>query len=157
MMRRRQEPQRRAGIATVELAVVLPLLVTMLVGLLEVARVITVKLVVADAAREGGRLASTGRFTNSQVQQFTISYLASAGFATQNAVVTISNVTNPGTDVSAAAQLDEIQVTVSIPFNDVRLVNLRLVTNSSTVITSQSTWFSLKDKPYPDPDDPAPE
>lgn len=145
---------RHRGLATVELAVTLPLLITVLVGLWEVGRLVIVKQIVSSAAREGGRQASTGRLTNAQVQQVVTRYFQGAGLPTQNLTVTVSDLTQPGVDVSAAAQLDQLQVTVSIPFSDVRLINLNLVTDSSTRITSQSTWFSIKDTPYPDPADP---
>ncbi len=126
----------------------------MLVGLLEVGRVVEVQQFLFNAAREGARQAATGQCTNSQVQAISINYLQyglndNAGTMTQNAVITVSDLTTPGTDVSNASALDLIQVTVSVPFQNVRWVNLSLVTTSSTILTSQATWVCLKDSPYP--------
>jgi hypothetical protein len=36
----------------------------------------------------------------------------------------------------------------------VRVVSLMLVTTSTTKLTGQATWYSLKDKPYGTPPEP---
>jgi Flp pilus assembly protein TadG len=145
--------QRRAA-AAVELAVTLPVILTMLVGLWESARIIEVQQVLLNAAREGARQAATGEMNNAKVQQVTLQYLQVAlndtsGTMTQNAVITVTDLTHPDKDVTAATSLDSIQVTVTIPYKDVRWTTLKLVTDDTTLITSQATWVSLVDVAYP--------
>jgi Flp pilus assembly protein TadG len=142
------------GAAAVELALTLPLILSVLAGLWEVGRVIEVQLILANAAREAGRQAATGLYTNSQVQQTALNYLKlglndTNGTMTANATVTVVDLNSPGIDVSNAVTLDPIQVTVTVPFSDVRWINLPLVTTSSTVLSAQATWVSLKDLAYP--------
>jgi hypothetical protein len=63
--------------------------------------------------------------------------------------VTANDLTNPGTDPQAAAQMDHLQVTVTIPFKDVRWSTLTLVTTTSSTLMGQATWFSVKDQTFP--------
>jgi hypothetical protein len=50
--------------------------------------------------------------------------------------VSISDITNPGTDPTNATELDKLQVTVSIPFSSVRWLALYQVTTSSGQISA---------------------
>jgi hypothetical protein len=68
---------------------------------------------------------------------------------TQNLVVTVNDLTNPGTDPTNATTLDQIQVAVTIPFSAVRWVNLPLIINASTQVSAQVTWSCLRDSAYP--------
>jgi Flp pilus assembly protein TadG len=145
-----QSRRLRPGIAAVEFAVLLPLLFTFFVGIWEVGRLVEIQQVLSNAAREGARQAATGQFNAAAVQQVVTQYLASAGLPTGNVVVTVTDVTNPGTDPSQAQYLDIVQVNVSIPFNDVRWCLLSVVTSSSTTINAQVQWMSMVDKAYPD-------
>jgi Flp pilus assembly protein TadG len=145
---------RRGGAAAVELALTLPLMISILTGLWEVSRVVEVQQILYNAAREAARQAATGQYTNAQVQQIALTYLQfglndTSGTMTATATVTVTDLTNPGTDVSNATTLDQLQVVVSIPFSSVRWINLSLVTNGSTAVTSTATWVSLKDYAYP--------
>jgi Flp pilus assembly protein TadG len=150
VVRRRE---RRAS-AAVELALTLPLLVTMIGGLWEIGRATEVQGIMANAAREAARQASTGQYTNAQVQQIALSYLKAGlidttGTLTANAVVTVSNLNSPGTDATAAVTLDPLQVTITMPFGDVRWINLPIVTNDPTTLSVSVVWVCLKDVAYP--------
>jgi Flp pilus assembly protein TadG len=169
MTRARRSQNARRGAAIVELALLLPLFLILIAGMWEVARLAEVQQVLTNAAREGGRQASTGQLTNSQIQQVVLTYLQNAlndSDATgntgrqrsQNAVITVKNMTSndssgspPRTDATGATQFDQFQITVTVPFKDVRWVSLALVTNASTLVTGQTNWYSLKDKLYPAP------
>src|SRR5271165_5716575 len=70
-----RRPRRRRATAAVELAVVLPLILTMLIGLWEVSRVVECQQILFNAAREAARQAATGQYTNTQVQQVALAYL----------------------------------------------------------------------------------
>jgi hypothetical protein len=73
-----------------------------------------------------------------------------AGLPTANLVVTISDLTNPGLDASQAVALDQIKVTVSIPFKDVRWSALKLVTTDATNVSAYVIWYSALPVSYPD-------
>lgn len=155
MMRDRQQSgAARSGLAAVELGLLLPVLMMLLIGVWEIARVAQVKEILMNAAREGSRQAASGRLTNSQVQLIVSRYVQNNGLPTANLVTSVSNLTSSGTDASNASQFDQIRVQAALPFGDVRLVALDFMNNASTLIAAESTWYSLKDKPYPDPDDP---
>jgi Flp pilus assembly protein TadG len=140
-------------VAAVEFAFLCPLILGLLVGIWEVGRMIEVEQIVSNAAREGGRQASTGSLTNAQVKQVVLQYLQVAGIPTTNAVVTVTDLTT-NVDVSQAAYLDRIQVTVSVPYSDVQWSFLALVTNPSTQLYAQVTWITMVDAAYPTPPEP---
>jgi hypothetical protein len=102
----------------VELAIMMPFLIALLVGLWEVGRVVMVQNVLDNAAREGGRLASTAGFFSSNnyndpitsqtlpliysqdtsgnpipfdVQKRVLVYLQGAGLSTTGATVLVQN------------------------------------------------------------------
>ena len=148
-MRLRRDGQRqliRRGIAAVEFAVTLPLLLLLLAGIWEVGVLAQVQQLLSNAARVGGRQASTGLNTTTQAQQAVTEYLQNAGLPTQNVSVTVTNVTSGG-DVSAAKQMDQLTVSVSIPFRDVAWDALNYVVPSGSQITASATWYSMKDLP----------
>jgi Flp pilus assembly protein TadG len=136
----------RSGIAAVEFAVVLPFLVLLVAGVWEVGSMIEAQQILNNAARVGGRQASTGLNTNAQVQQAVTQYVQRAGLPTTNLVVTVTDVTSGG-DVSNATQMDQIQVTVTIPFSNVAWDALSYVVPAGTTLSSTSTWYSMKDLP----------
>lgn len=97
--------------------------------------------------------------TNSQVQQTAINTLKqilgdSTGKTTRNVVVAVAVSTNTDPpvvrpiDVSQADPLDLLKVTISIPYEDVRRINLPMITGASW-LQAESTWLSLKNLPYP--------
>jgi Flp pilus assembly protein TadG len=135
--------------AAVELGILSPLVVAILLGILEVGRLIEIDHILQNAVREGGRQAATGQLDNGQVQQVVLNYLQNDGIPTTHATVTVNDLTAPGTDAAAASQMDQLQVTVSVPFQDVRWITLRLVTTASTQLSASATWVSLKDQSYP--------
>jgi len=149
----------RSGIAAVELALCLPLLIMMLIGTWEVGRILEIQQFLEVGAREAARQASSGLLTNTQVKQIAIDYVRHAlndlgGTKTQHldVTVTVFHASSPSTpvqiDVSQAGALDLLEIKVSIPYEDVRWINLPMLT-SATTITGKATWVSLKNFPFP--------
>jgi len=136
-------------VAAVEFAAVLPLILTLLLGIWEVGRLIEIQQYLSNAAREGARQASTGQLTDAQVQQVVTQALAAEGLPTTNVVVTVQDLTTPANDVSVANYLDQIQVTVTIPYSAVQFSLISMVTTPGQLITSQVQWVSMVDEPYP--------
>ncbi|MGD8450242.1 MAG: pilus assembly protein [Phycisphaerae bacterium] len=110
MIRRKGKKQRWAA-ATVELAVVTPLLLTMLFGIIEYGWVFSVKQALVTAAREGARTAALPGSTEEDVQERVANYLTPMGLSTYNLELTRSTPQDPTETVH-----------VTIPYADVTLI-----------------------------------
>ncbi len=138
----------RPGLAAVELAILLPLLVLLLLGTWEVGRMVEVNQLLTNAAREGGRQASTGTKTVAEIKAEVVRYLQ------QNDIdgvtiddVTVTNLTDATrAEPTDAEQLDQFRVTVSVPVDSVRFILLDRVTGVTT-LSAQSDWYSMRDLP----------
>lgn len=130
------------GVAAVELALTLPLLILLLTGTWEVGRILEVQQMLNVAAREAARQAGSGLLTNSQVQQVAVNYVRCGlqdvtGAMTANIAVnvTVYAAGSPGIpeqiDVSQASSLDQIVISVSVPFPDVRWISLPSITGAA--------------------------
>ena len=131
----------------------MPFLLGLLLGVWEVGRLIEINQILNNAAREGARQGSTGKKTNDDVKLAICNYLKNAGLpdytSQRDTIITVTNQTEPGVDAVNALQMDKLQITVSIPYSDVRWTTLTLITNSSTKLNATVTWFSLEDQTYP--------
>ncbi|HEV3166438.1 MAG TPA: TadE/TadG family type IV pilus assembly protein [Isosphaeraceae bacterium] len=172
MIDRRSDRARRHGAAAVELALLLPMLMILVSGMFEVSRMAEVQQIMTNAAREGARQASTGQINNTAIKAVVTEYLQNAlndgdstgntgRNRTANLVITVTNLTSsdssgtpPRTDATGAQQLDQFQVTATIPFKDLKWSTPSLITNSSTQVIGVGTWNSMKDKNYPAPPTP---
>jgi Flp pilus assembly protein TadG len=139
----------RRGSAAVELAVVMPMLMTMLFGIWEVGRMADAQQILDNAVHEGSRQAAAGQLAAADVQATVTNYVKTAGLSTTNLTVTVSDLTTPGTDPVDATHLDRMQVTAVIPFKDVRYSTTRFFTSTSTNLTSTSIWYSTNQQSYP--------
>ena len=144
--------QRRCGLAAVELAVTAPLVMILLVGLLEVGQMVQVNQIVSNAPREGARKASTGINTYADVQTTVANYLTNAGITNQTGLtVTVYDVTQsnagPQFDPSTAAWLDQLKVTVTLPYSNVQLAPLLIAADHGN--HRPAVWFSNQDQAYP--------
>jgi Flp pilus assembly protein TadG len=147
--RRRSIHSCRRGVAAVEAALLLPLALLLVLGTWEVGRMVEVSQILNNAAREGGRSASTGQYTNSQVQQTVLNYLKNAGLPSTLATATVADLTNPSADCTTATELDQLQITVSLPFTAVRWSAATLVTNGSTTLNATTIFYSNNNQSYP--------
>lgn len=101
-----------------EMAFVLPVFITVVLGLIEVGRGIMVAQLMSNAAREAARAAIVDGATNTSVSDIAKNFLASAAKVSANDVsVTIT--TGSGGQVSAAQPRELITVDVTIPFSKV--------------------------------------
>jgi len=67
-MRSRPYGRRERGAAAVEMALILPVLLLVLGGIVDLGRAMYGQIIVSNAAREGARMASMTSYTNAQVQ-----------------------------------------------------------------------------------------
>lgn len=175
MLARRSRVLRRTGTASVEAAVVLNfVLLPLMIGVWEMGRVVQAQQVVANAAREGARLAAQGRtVTRTGVRTITVQPPESPAPYGPNVKDTVfqalvtgglpglskSDVTftfqfldgNGDLDSSVsepfeAPKLQRFRIFVSIPFEKIRWVNLGLV-NPET-ISYTVDWYMLVDDPF---------
>jgi Flp pilus assembly protein TadG len=138
----------RPGAAVVEFAALLPAIMILLMGILEVGRLIEMQQVLSNAVREGARQATTGQLTNAQVQSVVTQYVTVAGFNTSGMNVTVTDLTT-GTDVSQASYLDRIQVSATFPYQNVAWSTLNYVFPSNFTLSAKAQWMTMVDKPFP--------
>lgn len=106
--------RERAG-ALVEFAIIFPIIMLLLFGVVEFGRVMMVQNMVTSAAREGSRVAILPGGNNAAVNTRVTNVLASAGLEPDRIV------TDPE-DVSTAEGNTPITITVTVDFNDYSLV-----------------------------------
>ena len=104
--------KKRLAAAAVEFAVVAPVFLLMVFGMIEYGRMVMVYQVITNASREGARVAVLDGASTASVTSAVNSYMTSAMITGQT--VTVSP--NPPT---SAAYGDPVTVTVSIPFSQV--------------------------------------
>jgi len=123
-----RQKKKRRGAALVEMALVLPIFFTVILGIIEFGRAMMVGQLVTNAAREGARMAVVEGTTNIEVETWIQGFLGDTlGVDSSVASVTITidpadGNPNPGNQLIGAGQKDLITVDVSVPFNDVNFV-----------------------------------
>ena len=130
-LKHRQESRcrmERKGAVAVEFAVVAPMLLAIVVGLIELSRVYDVQNVIETAAREGARFAASdrsgmteeGQTANAKLTTDVLNLLASSGIPTSEVVVTIIDPENPGVEFdldNPANDLRLFEVHIDIPYS----------------------------------------
>jgi Flp pilus assembly protein TadG len=134
--------------AVVELAGLLPVIMVLLLGIVEVGRLIEMQQVLSNAVREGARQAATGQLTNTQVQSVVTQYITVAGFSNTGMNVTVTDLTT-GADVSQASYLDRIQVSATFPYQNVAWSTLNYVFPANFTMSAKAQWLTMVDKPFP--------
>jgi Flp pilus assembly protein TadG len=176
-MRLSPRPSRREGVAAVEFAVVLPLLVMLLLGTWEVARLVQVQAILSNAVREGARLASQGQIINltgdftqlvasgtapatpdvtSRVTNYVKNadpyYKSGTGISTSGLVVTFTFVDSSGNPISSPTQ--PWQAGKGQRFRVTATLpynNFRWTTLNLlnvTSLTASADWTSMMDDPF---------
>ncbi|MDA7950941.1 MAG: pilus assembly protein [Pirellulaceae bacterium] len=112
MKSNRRIKKRRHGAAVVEFAVVAPLFIMLVFGMIEYGRMAMVQQVLTNASRVGARRAVIDGATSSEIQTAVNDYLSSAKIS--GATITVSP-----NDPSSASYGDPISVSVSVDFSQV--------------------------------------
>ena len=162
---------RRPGVASVEFAVILPLLFLLLIGVWELGRIVHVQQTVNGAARDGARLAAqanvisaAGAYTQIRFDTGTPNivdsvkaYLAASGITDHTGLVVELQFVEPavsGGTVPTAVNANpytgvknqRFRVRVSLPYANVRWTTLSII-NVST-LTAEVYWQCLVDDPF---------
>lgn len=120
------------GQAIVEMALVLPLLIMLLFGIVEFGRVLNTYIVVTNLSREGARFAAVGG-SDTAVMDFIKSAAASSGFD-----VSLVQVQSDPPSINKRARGSTIQVKVSYPVDIVAPV-IGSIIGDPYVVRSQTT------------------
>jgi hypothetical protein len=167
---RRPGPRRR-GVAAVEFAVTVPLLLLLLVGIWELGRIIDVQITLNGAARDAARLgaqanlvSTTGAYTQIHYSAGTPSidgavraYLQAAGITNLSGLTVEFQFVEPavpGGATPTASQADpyggvknqRFRVRVALPYDNVRWTTLTLV-NPKT-LAAETYWQCFVDDPF---------
>lgn len=110
-------PKRR-GVAMVEMAFVLPILLLLLVGILEMGRVVMINQVATNATREACRRAIIPGATDSAVLAVCNNYLDRGGISSNGRSVQILNGGGSSSSLTAIGSLEPVSVRVIIPFDE---------------------------------------
>ncbi len=103
----------RRGAAVVEFAVVAPLFILLVFGMIEYGRMIMVQQVLTNASREAARKAVLDGADATTIKSDTVNYLTGGGVTGVTASQITINPTNPATAAAGAP----VTVTISIPFS----------------------------------------
>ncbi|BCS89718.1 TadE family protein [Pseudodesulfovibrio sediminis] len=105
MRHRRKKTQHKHGLAAVEMALLLPIFIMLLVGIMDAARLFWTESVVRDAAFEGARVAILNEATQTQIEETILKELKIGGI-------------NQTSDISIGIREPEqpVDVTVAVPF-----------------------------------------
>jgi Flp pilus assembly protein TadG len=104
--------KKRRGAAVVEFAVVAPVFITLVFGMIEYGRMVMVQQMLTNGSREGARVGVLDGTTTSEVQSAVTTYLSNAG-------ITGSTVTVTPNPPSSAGYGAPVTVTVTVPFSQV--------------------------------------
>lgn len=126
----------RRGAALVEMAVVLPVFITVILGIIEFGRAMMVANLITNAAREGARMAVVDGSSNAAVQSYISGFMQSAANVGAGDVTVIIKVNGGSADVSTAQPRDEISVKVSIPFTKVSYLTPSYLSSTTLQTTS---------------------
>jgi Flp pilus assembly protein TadG len=148
-MKRRSKNQERRGVAVVEVAFILPILLIFLVGMWDLGQLVRGLQIVSMATRDAGRQAASGTKNSTQIGNAVKLMMTQNGIAEPDITFTYENQTQPGVEPNAATQGDKLNITISIPFSTLRLATGTLapyrlaLTNASF----KSQWVSMRDLP----------
>lgn len=109
---KRKRYTARRGTAVVEFAVIAPIFLLLVFGIIEFGRLVNVQSVVTNAAREGARVGVLDGTTNDEIENRIDAYLSGSGVSGQT--VTVTTLPPDGSDSA-----ERVSVSVSIPFDQV--------------------------------------
>lgn len=147
IVRRRNAPARR-GAAIAEFAVVAPVLFMLVVGLVEIGRLVMIAQMSTNASREAARYAAQGTADTNTIDSYVRTYLTAAGIRNtasgngSSTSVTIeywngsawTSTTNPS-NLSSGTQ---VRATIGIDFNQVSWLPARFFVGNNTTVQGVS-------------------
>jgi Flp pilus assembly protein TadG len=132
MIRPSKRAQRRRGASAVEMALVAPVLITLLLGMIEAARLGMVAQLLTTAAREGCRVAVLDGMTQADVQDRITTVLSGSGISVGTVTPTCAS---PYT-WTAAPSGTAITVSLSVPYSHVTWLKISGFFDRATISAS---------------------
>jgi Flp pilus assembly protein TadG len=121
--------RKRRATAAVEFAIVAPVFLLLVFGMIEYGRMVMVQQIITNASREGARTAVLDGATSTSVQTAVNNYLTAGSIS--GATITVSP--NPP---STAQYGDPVTVTVSVPFSQVSWLPSPMYLGGTTLTSS---------------------
>jgi Flp pilus assembly protein TadG len=118
--------RNRRGAAVVEFAVVAPVFIMLVFGMIEYGRMVMVQQLLTNASREGARMGVLDGATTASVQTSVTTYLSNASVS--GATVTVSP--NPPSSAGYGAP---VTVTVTVPFSQVSWIPTPMFLSGKTL------------------------
>jgi Na+-transporting methylmalonyl-CoA/oxaloacetate decarboxylase gamma subunit len=165
----RRGRDRRRGVAVLEMAIILPVLLLLIVGMYELSQLVRIRQVLDAATRDAARQASLGqRPVNTAdpsnpalgtVKDVIQGYLSLQGFNVDGLQVAVTG-TGGGADLdprtlnsSIGGAIGRFRLTATIPYDNDgsgagnRLISIPMKIISVPTITSTAEWYSMKNFP----------
>lgn len=133
-----QSTQDRRGVAAVECAVVLPMMLVLVLGLIELGTALRATTIMQSAVREAGRLASmdwryvvdSGETPNDKVEQDIRNYVTASGLPGDDLIVRIEHAEGEqeGSDFDISDEENElglVLIEVELPYSSISLFPVR--------------------------------
>ena len=131
--------RKQRGAAAVEFAVVAPVFVLLIFGMIEYGRMVMVQQMLTNASREGARRAVLEGATESDVRTVVTNYLDPANISVSTSDITIQIGDPPASAALSNAEFgDPIHVTVGVNFGDVSWLPSPMYLRSGTRMTATS-------------------
>lgn len=125
-----QTRSNRRGAAAVEFALVAPLLIMLVFGMIEYGRMLLVQQMMVNASREGARLAVVDGTSINDVKDVVESRLLGASIAVKRSDISVSP------DPQSANFGVPITVSVSVPYRNISWLPSSLYLDNATLFTS---------------------
>lgn len=129
-MERSLKNERERGLATVEMAIVLPLLILLTLGAIEYGWMFLKAQQVTNASRQGARAGAPIDGTDTSIRNAVDSVMAAAGLSASGYTVSIP------TSVNGLTPQTIFSVTVSVPYANITLIGLLTILPAPTNLRS---------------------
>lgn len=121
---------RRRGAAAVEMALVAPIALALIFGIMQVGYAFMVQQMLQDSARKGCRAAILPSSSNASVTTAVNNVLAPMNLTGATTTVTVNGTV---ADVSTASYGDQVSVTVTIPFSNILLFSVNFANSAGSI------------------------
>jgi Flp pilus assembly protein TadG len=125
----------RRGVAMMEFAIVLPVFLLMIIGMIEFGRAVMIHQILVNAAREGARAAVIPGATNADVTSEIEKWLVTLDAPSRQIAITDEN--GDAVDLSTVNSRDIVRVSISVPYNEVGVGISSYFTDSMRSASSQ--------------------
>lgn len=133
---KRSRSSSRRGLSSIEAALVIPLLILVVMGIIEYGWMFLKVQQINNAARHGARIGITENATNADVSTGVSTLMTSAGLAGSGYVLSFAPA-----DVATARPGSAVTITVTVPYANVSIVRDFRLIPKPTNIAGSTTMF----------------